>query len=236
MRSAARWVARFVAVGLLGICASQTWAATITVVATGTILTFDDSNSVTDGSIAVGTPYTAAITYPDSVLDLDPDPRIGGYFSQPAQSSHTIVVGNYTIDAASSLAIGLLDGFNGPTMDELVWNADLFSVTGPLDPGVSVVPSATTYALLELIDYTGTAFSSDQLAVSVWNRSLFSQQGFPLYAFIEVLDPRTTGRDYIEFFASVDAFLVTVPEPSVPEMLALACAAALALRRLARGS
>lgn len=233
MRVALRWVFVVVAVGLLGVGASPAAAATITVLATGTILAFDDSNSVTDGSIAVGTPYTATITYLDSVLDLDPDPKVGAYFSSPAQSSHTIVVGNYTIDAASSLAVGLLDGFNGPTRDELVWNADLFSVTGPLDPGVSVVPSATTYALLELIDYTGTAFASDQLTPAVWNRSLFSQQGFPLYAFIEVLDPRTTSRDYIEFFASVDAFLVTVPEPSLTGLLALACAAAFALRRLA---
>ena len=231
MRVAARsllWVACCVSSALgVGEAASAT---PVTVVMTGHLTLADDSNSVTDGSIALGAAYTLTMVYDDSVADSDPDPTFGAYLVPASMSSYSVSVGNYVFDAAGVLILDLLDGFYQPTEDQVAWFVDKFSITGVLDPGVSVGP--VTYSNPSLYDYTGVALSSDRLTAANWNRSAYAPDNQAFWLFVEVLDPRTTVRDYIELNGTIEQIVVVLPEPAVALLLLCSLAAWLALRTL----
>ena len=224
------WVVCGGLVGLSG--AGSASATTVTIVMTGQLTIVDDSNSVTDGSLSVGVPYTLTMVYDDTAIDSDSDPTSGTYLMPGATSSYSITVGNYTFDAAGVLNIGLLDGFFDPSEDTLGWYVDQFSITGTLDPGVSVGP--VTYSNPALYDYTGAALTSDQLTSANWNRSAYASDDQAFWLFVEVLDPSTTVRDYIELNGTIANIVVSMPEPSLAPLLLAGLGAIAALRRHAR--
>jgi hypothetical protein len=139
-----------------------------------------------------------------------------------------VVVGNYTFDASGTLLIGVLDGYNDPAEDQLVWYAENFSIVGPLDAGVTVGP--VTWSNPSLYDFSGSAFGSDDLALAVWNRSLYAPSTFAFNLFVEVLDPRTPGRDSLDMSGSIAGLVVALPEASLSCLLLAGIGAAL-LRR-----
>jgi hypothetical protein len=204
---------------LLGIsAASAASATTVTVLMTGTLTAVDDSNSVTDGSLTFGVPYSLTLSYDDTVSDSDSDPLFGTYLVPAATASYGVVVGNYRFESGGILNVGLLDGFFDPSEDTLSWFADQFTNSGVLDPGVSFAPFG--YSNIALYDYTGTALSSDDLTDANWDRSHYASDNQAFYLFLEVLDPRTAGQDYVELVGTIDLMTV-LPEPSTIWLLAL---------------
>jgi len=208
MRAAARSLL-YAACGLLGIAAPAS-ATTVTVVMTGQLTAVDDSNAVTDGSLVIGVPYTLTMVYDDAVADRDPDSTFGDFVVPGSASSFHVTVGNYEFDAGGDLVLGLLDGFYGPTEDTVGWFVDQFSSVGVLDSGVTWAPFG--YVNSALNDYTGTALSSDSLPTVNWDRGSYEPDAGAFYLFLEVLDPRTTGQDYVELRGTIDNIGATVPE------------------------
>lgn len=236
MRVAVRSLLSAVCGGLLGLSAAGSASATtVTVVMTGQLTIVDDSNSVTDGSLVVGVPYTLTMAYDDTSPDLENDPLLAGmgnYLIPAATSAYSIIVGNYTFDSGNPLSIGLLDGFYDPSEDTLSWFADGFSNTGVLDPGV--VFGAFGWSSTGLYDYTGTALASDRLTDANWNRSAYVADNQAFYLFVEVLDPTTTARDYVELTGTIDTIAVRLPEPSLLLVLGAGAFAFAVLRRRSR--
>jgi hypothetical protein len=235
MRIGVRSMLRVVCGVLLGLGASgSASAATVTVVMTGQLTIVDDSNSVTDGSLSVGVPYTLTMVYDDSSPDLENDPLLAGlgnYLIPAADSSYTITVGSYTFDSGNPLNISLLDGFYAPSEDALIWYADGFASTGPLDPGVTF--GTFGYSNPSLYDYSGTALTSDRLTDANWNRAAYAADNQAFYHFVEVLDPSTSVRDYVELIGSIDSISV-VPEPAALPLVGSVLAALFGLRRRTR--
>jgi hypothetical protein len=225
------WLRSLIALGfsaLLGAGTSnRASASTITVVMTGQITSAIDSNAVTDGSLAVGVPYTLAMTYDDSIGDADSDPLSGTYLIPAATASYSITVGNYQFSSNSILNVGLLDGFFDPSEDTLSWFADQFTATGVFDPGVSL--GSAGYSNTALYDFAGTALASDEITAIVWDRSLYEADDAALYLLLEVLDPRTVGQDFIELQGTI-ATMAVLPEPAAIVLLAVG-AIGVALRR-----
>ena len=236
MRVAMRSLLWVVCGGLLGLSAAGSASATtVTVVMTGQLTIVDDSNSVTDGSLVVGVPYTLTMVYDDTSPDLENDPLlagVGNYLVPAAASAYSITVGTYTFDSGNPLSIGLYDGFYDPSEDTLGWYADGFSATGALGPGA--VFGSFGYSNTALYDYTGTALVSDRLTDANWNRSAYAANSQAFYLFVEVLDPSTTARDYVEMIGTIDAIVVQLPEPSPLSMLGAGAVAFATLRRRSR--
>jgi hypothetical protein len=200
----------------------------VTVVMTGDLTGVADSNSATDGSLVAGLPFVLTVTYDDSVSDSDPDPLFGTFLIPAARASYSIVVGNYQFESASLLNIGLLDGYFDPSEDTLSWFADQFSSSGALDPGVSF--GNFGYSNTALNNFDGRALSSDRLSGLVWDRSRYAPDSEAFYLFVETLDPRTAGQDFLELSGTLE-FMAVVAEPSSGACVAIACVGLLLRRR-----
>jgi hypothetical protein len=216
---------------LLGIGATEpASAATVTVVMTGELTAVDDSNDVTDGSLVIGVPYVLTMTYDDNASDRDPDSTFGDYVVVGSASSLLITVGNYAFDAGGDLVLGVLDGFYGPSEDTVGWFVDQFSSVGILDPGVTWAPFG--YLNSALNDYAGDALDSDSLLTVNWSRGAYEDDDSAFYLFLEVLDPRTAGQDYIELRGTIDDIVTTVPEADPSWLLALTASLGLYRKRM----
>jgi hypothetical protein len=207
--------------------AREARATTVTVVMTGDLTAVVDSNSATDGSLVAGLPFALTVTYDDAIPDSDPDPLFGTFLIPAARSSYSIVVGNYQFDSGSLLNIGLLDGYFDPSEDTLSWFADHFVSSGALDPGVSF--GSFGYSNSALNDFNGSALSSDRLVGLVWDRSRYASDNEAFYLFLEILDPRTAGQDFLELTGTIE--FMAVPEPAGCALVAIACAGLLLRRR-----
>jgi hypothetical protein len=217
--------------GLLGLCAAQAAsAATIMVEMTGKLTAVNDANQVTDGSLGITTPYTATMTYDlAGATDRDPDPTFGDYAIPAGFSSFLVSVGSYSFSSNGFLVLGVLDGNVSPTEDSLNWFTDQMVSSGPLVPGVTWASFAWSDGTL--VDGTGTALSSDSLASANWNRAAYGPDNFAFYLFAEVLDPSTTGRDYVEIQGTIESIAVSVPEPADVALLGAAGLMLAAVRR-----
>jgi hypothetical protein len=205
-------------------------AATVTVVMTGELTAIDDSNDVTDGSLVIGVPYVLTMVYDDSIPDQDPDLLAGHYVVPAGSAAYAVSVGNYSFESASVLDFGLFDGFFDPSEDSLGWFADQFTSTGALDPGAAF--GLFGYSSTQLTDYTGTALASDSLVAANWNRNSYAPDANAFYLFVEVLDPRTTDRDYLELKGTIDDIVTTVPEADPSWLLALTASLGLYRKRM----
>ena len=206
-------------------------ASPITVTVTGKVTIFDDAGAVTDGSIAVDAPYTLTMVFDAAAaVDRDPDPTLGDYAISAAQSSYVVQVGNYSFSTSGFLVFGVLDGFMAPTEDEFGWLALDVVSSGPLVvPGVTW--SSVAWSDSALNDRTGAALTSDSLESTNWNRTAYEPNIRAFYVFAEVLDPRTSSRDFIEFHATIDSMIVSAPEPALLALLAASAALLVARRR-----
>jgi hypothetical protein len=128
-----------------------------------------------------------------------------------------VSVGDYAFSANGFLVLGLLDGYYSPAEDSLGWFTDQLVSSGPLTSGVTWSSFAWSDGTLD--DATGTALSSDSLANANWDRSAYGPNDLAFYLFAEVLDPRTTGKDYVEIQGTIENTVVSVPEPSVVALL-----------------
>jgi hypothetical protein len=223
MGAAMRSLLRVLAAGTLVIGATGAAGAPVTVVMTGQITILSDASQLLiDGSVKVGTPYTLTMTYDDSVPDVQgSDPNLGEYNSPAGQSAYTISVGAYTFSSTSVLQIGIWDDdpaqyFGVP--DALVWFVQGFTISGTLNPAVSL--GSTRYSNPTLFDSSGLAHADDLLTSLAWTRGAYDPNSSAFNFSTSLIDPRTpTTRDFMEMFGTIDTITVLLPEPGTLVLL-----------------
>lgn len=205
MRRARRllWILAFAALA----AAPAAHATPVTVQISGTWFATDDSAGVLDGSAGVGDSFVVTLVYDDAVADSDPTSGFGAYFTPAASSDLTIVTGNYTFTPGSNVGIGV-ENDNVFGEDWTFVDASGYTASGPLPVGVGT--GATAYATISLVDFLGSAHSSDGLVGLNWSLAAFDDSD--VYLFVEI-----TGQgpmQFIEFEGTISQIEV-LPEPSV---------------------
>jgi hypothetical protein len=203
--------------------AGQAGATSVTVVISGTWTSVDDSAGVMDGSASTGDSFTATLTYDDAAPDLDGTPEFGAYFTPLASGDFTIVTGNYSFSPGSDIGVGV-ENDNLFGEDWIFLYAEDYVGSGPFPGGVGT--GATAYANPSLVDYSGTAHSSDALVGLNWN--LADYDGASFYLFVEI-----TGAgplEYVEFFGTITDIQV-LPEPSASAIAGVALLGLILARR-----
>jgi hypothetical protein len=224
MGAAMRSLLRVLATGALALGATSAAGAPVTVVMTGQITILSDASQLLiDGSVKVGTPYTLTMTYDDSVPDVQgSDPNLGEYNSPAGQSAYTISVGAYTFSSTSLLQLVVID--DDPTQflgvpDALVWFIQDFTISGTLNPAVTLGP--TRYSNPSLTNASGLAHSDDLLTNLAWDRAAYDPGNSAFNFSTSLIDPRTsTTRDFMEMFGTIDTITVVIPEPATLVLLA----------------
>ena len=216
--------------GFFGLCAAQaTSAATVTVTMTGTWSSVADTACpaacVLDGSITVGSGFTATFSYDDQIPDGDPLVGVGSYLMNGSAGTLSFTTGNYSFIDQGVISNGLVieDGVNG--YDAVGLYFDRFLISGSLPSGVALAPLA--YANPTFDDFTKSALSSDRLTDVPWDVSLWNTK---FYFFGPVTNRGT--KDYIEFDGVISGLTVSVPEAGAGWLLG-AAGIALALWRRA---
>jgi hypothetical protein len=190
-------------------------ATPITVVFSGTIDIVDDPGGLTDGSIAVGVPFTGRATWDDAVTDTDPaDPRSGKYKGSAPPWTLEIHVGNYDIaPGALGVEISVLDrAAPNPDPDVFSVAAQVASLSGPLSS-----PNVTTVPLLQLESAGNTLLGSDALTAVPLSLATWDFARIDVFL-IGVEDPVFAG-----FGGPIETFVV--PEPATAVALGLGLAA-----------
>jgi hypothetical protein len=199
-------------------------AASIGLRLTGTI---DETyiGGLSEGLVAVGTPFSLSVTFDDAVSDEEPDPSMGRYPGSPPPWSIVLEVGGYTLSTESSYYFRVHNNALDEVYDHVnVWtNSSTNSVVGPLS---TPTPPEDNFLEFYLFDTDGAALQSDALTSVPWNLSFWPdsrvdfgfQDTFPTTWFFG-------GSGPIES-------LTVVPEPSAALLCGLGLAGLVARRRL----
>ena len=210
---------------VLGLGAAQSASATtVTVVMTGIWSQVDDTAGVLDGSVAVGSAFTATFTYDDQTPDCEPFNGLGCYLMNGSAGSLTFATGNYSFvdEGIANNGLSTENDFQGQDIVALFF--DRYRISGPLPVGVALAPLA--YANPSLVDYSRTALSSDRLLDVVWDANLYDTD---FYFFGPVTNRGAT--DYIEFGGAIASMTVTLPEPAGAALVSAGLVSLALLRR-----
>lgn len=190
-------------------------ATPVTVSFAGTVTFGDEGSSLTDGSIATGSPLTGTFSYDPALLtDSDPDPMFGVYAIDPASFSLTLSIGSYTVvfDPAVTF-FGSLYVDNdqpGPSEDQHGFS---------LDDGIGGFESLGTILFsgfsLGFKDPTMTAVASDSLVGIPYTPAAWEPGDLQIDLSVET-EPGVTEDLFLAGKVSI------VPEPSALLLLASA--------------
>lgn len=191
-------------------------ATSVTVVMGGTWTQVDDKGHVVDGTVHVGTTFSATLVYDDATTDSNTDPGQGNYFVAPAKFSFTLSTGAYTFTHVVAGA-NEIDVFNLPVID----GGDSVAVYAESFTSSPSLPAfGLNYANPSFNSPSGTALSSKSLIGIPWNVAAWSSRAMTFFADIADGNPAT----YFDLEGQVSSFTL-VPEPGTLALVALGVAA-----------
>lgn len=214
--TATRWIRRAPVFTLLLLAAlalaPRTRGASATVRLSGTWTTVNDTASVLDGSIGVGSNFVATLVYDDTTTNANTgsDAALTAtYLVAPGQSSLNITSGNYsfTLPATEGVEIDVNHLYHSDP-DEIILFAQNYILTGPLPGGVS---GGFGYVNPELQNYTKNALANDSLTGVPWSLSSWPSTDF--YLFMGINTNGVSSGQYIEFDGTIDRIVPqTLPQ------------------------
>jgi len=193
----------------------RTQGAIATVQLSGTWTTVNDTASVLDGSIGVGSNFVATLVYDDTTTNATTgsDAAFSGvYLVAPGQGNFNITSGNYSFTLPITEGVEIdVDHLYNSDPDQIIFYAEGYVLNGPLPGGVS---GGVGYVNPELQNYANNALADDSLMGVPW--SLSSWPGTDFYLFMGI-DGAGSGQ-YIEFDGTIDGI---VPE-TLPQFTGIA--------------
>jgi hypothetical protein len=149
-------------------------AAPITFAFRGVITSVSDPDGLLDGSVFVSDGVVATFTFDSAAIDLQPTSYQGLYYGVQAEGSF----GNYSFRTSSGGSY--INLYENPPFG-LLDNYSIYSHVTILNSDIPTFASRETAFYLDMYDFDGLAFTSDDLPILPPNLSLFEARGFNVW-------------------------------------------------------
>jgi hypothetical protein len=210
MRVRLQRLALAVGVGLLALPMAAP-AAPIQILFSGTITYFEETGTVLDGSVEVGTPFSGVLSFDTGAADGNPSSTFGSYSFAVPPYGFSFAVGGYSF--ASNTAFSATTVVSS-TSDHVVFSP------GPVSLSGSIALPIDGYAFnLRYDDPGGATLASDALAAVPF--ALVSWPSVTVAWEIDVFDEETN-EFATAFMSGAVTALSVVPEASCAALLGVA--------------
>ena len=187
----------------------QVGAAPINWSFSGVVTTVVDPTDLLDGSIITGSSFAGSYEFESTATDEFPNNLTFATYELPFSNLLTANVGNY--DLSTGYKIDVADNFGGTDSYTLSWTISPSRQDPVFTNGTDTFTLGDINLLgLRLNDFSGTAFQSDALPVTLLDLGLFQSAEFS-FAF-------DAGGEQSYFSASIDSLSVS-PVPAPPTLL-----------------
>jgi len=206
-----RWIrSLLVLAGSIAFLASTAEAALVTWVFEGTVTSFLDSHAVLDGSVGMGTPFHASITYETDLVDAVPgDPTVGDYHQNVPPGAFTAHVGSYTI-AVPSMRVLVYDDY--VYMAQPPYDAIDFNTAMPF-PFPDVSGASIDQTAIGLTGVDTSALASDAPPASTPQLSAFEPSSH-FFSLLGCIDAELSSGYCNTSSIEIGVHLTSLPEPA----------------------